>query len=110
MAHLLTNPYLIMSFEKLIEKLESIEGLLKDQLLDKKKVLNFKEVLYLLGISKNTLYEMVRKNKIPAYRPPGGKLFFIKKELQYWIMSRRDMRLVTVEKLNEDSEVSSTQE
>jgi len=99
-----------MSFELIIEKLESIEGLLKEQTIDKKKVLNFKEVLYLLGIGKNTLYEMIRKNRIPAYRPAGGKLFFIKKELQYWIMAHKAVNLCTVERLDKDPEMKPDQE
>lgn len=100
----------MMSLELIFEKLESIESLLKEQTIDKKKVLNFKEVLYLLGIGKNTLYELIRKNRIPAYRPAGGKLFFIKKELQYWIMAHKSTNLYTVEKMDKDSEMKPDQE
>lgn len=94
----------MMSLEKLIEKLESIEGLLKEQILDKKKVLTFKEVLYVLGVSKNTLYDMIRKNQIPAYRPVKGKVFFFRKELQYWLMAHSNAQVAIVERIRENSE------
>ena len=100
----------MMSFELILEKLESIEGLLKEQTIDRKKVLNFKEVLYILGIGKKTLYDLIRKNGIPAYRPVGGKLFFIKKELQYWIMANKATNLCMVERMDKDLELKPDQE
>ena len=91
-----------MSLDSIFEKLSSIESLLKEQTLGKKKLLTFKEAMYVLGLSKNTLYELIRNSKIPAYRPVRGKVFFIQKELRYWILSQRAVSIFTVEKLDHD--------
>lgn len=100
----------MMSFESVLEKLESIESLLKEQTLLKKKVLTFKDAMYLLGVSKNTLYELMRQKKIPAYRPVRGKVFFIQKELRFWIMSNKAVAMFTVEKLDREDVDSSEME
>jgi len=98
-----------MSLQTIFEKLESIESLLKEQTLGKKKLLTFKEAMYVLGLSKNTLYELIRQKKIPAYRPVRGKVFFIQKELRYWIMASKAVSIFTVEKLDhEDGDVHET--
>lgn len=91
-----------MSLDSIFEKLSSIESLLKEQTLGKKKVLTFKEAMYVLGLSKNTLYELIRSKKIPAYRPARGKVFFIQKELKFWIMSQRAVSIFSVEKLDRE--------
>lgn len=96
-----------MSYKIILEKLESIESLLKMQTLLQKKVLSFKEAMYVLGMSKTTLYDLMRKKKIPCYRPVKGKVFFIQKELKYWIMAHSDISLINVEKLDHgDSEIN----
>lgn len=100
MAHLLTIQLLIMSYEKLLDKLDIIEGLLREQTLNGKKILTMADAMYLLGVSKKSLYRMIRQKKIPAYRPVKGKTFFIHKELKYWIMAHRAENIWAVEKLD----------
>lgn len=100
MAHLLTIYFLIMSYEKLIEKLDIMEGLLREQTLSQKKILTMADAMYLLGVSKKSLYRMIRQKKIPAYRPVKGKTFFIHKELKYWIMAHRAENIWAIEKLD----------
>lgn len=90
----------MMSYEKLNEKLDIMIGLLREQTLSCKKVLTMADAMYLLGLSKKTLYRMIRQKKIPAYRPAKGKVFFIHKELKYWIMAHRAENLWAVEKLD----------
>lgn len=96
-----------MSYEKLIEKLDIIEGLLREQTLNSKKVLTMADAMYLLGISKKSLYRMIRQKQIPAYRPVKGKTFFIHKEIKFWIMAHRAENIWMVEKLdNPDVDIS----
>ena len=38
-----------------------------------------------LGLSKNYLYSLVHKGKIPFYKPNGKKIYFNKLELNEWI-------------------------
>jgi excisionase family DNA binding protein len=100
-----------MSYEKLIEKLDIIEGLLREQTLNSKKILTMADAMYLLGVSKKTLYRMIRQKKIPAYRPVKGKTFFIHKELKFWIMAHRAENIWAIEKLdNPDVDISEFEE
>jgi len=73
----------------IIEKLESIEKMLKEQSLLKKEVLTSREAAIYLGLSLSYLYELVSLKKIPAYKPNGGKLYFKRKELYNWMLSKR---------------------
>jgi excisionase family DNA binding protein len=38
-----------------------------------------------MKLSKWTLYQMTRRNEIPVHRPSGGKLVFIRRELEEFI-------------------------
>ncbi len=53
------------------------------------KILNFKEVLELLGISKSALYKLTAGDKIPHYKPTNGKLYFKKHEVLDWITNQQ---------------------
>ncbi|HAH24350.1 MAG TPA: DNA-binding protein [Prolixibacteraceae bacterium] len=78
-----------MSTNFIIQKLESIEKMLKQQSLLKKEVLTSREAAIYLGLSLSYLYELVSKKTIPAYKPNGGKLYFKRKELYNWMLSKR---------------------
>lgn len=42
-----------------------------------------------LGISLNTLYKLSSSGKLPTYSPTGGKIYFIRSELEEWVLSGR---------------------
>ena len=73
----------------IIEKLNSIEKMLKEQKLLKKEVLTSREAAIYLGLSLSYLYELVSNKTIPAFKPNGGKLYFKRKELYNWMLSKR---------------------
>lgn len=52
-------------------------------------VINFKEAIELLGISKSTLYKLTHKKEIPYYKPNGKLIFFKREELMAWVFSTR---------------------
>lgn len=54
------------------------------------KILNFKEVLELLQISKSALYKLTSGNRIPHYKPTNGKLYFKKHEVLGWITNQQN--------------------
>ena len=73
----------------IIEKLNSIEKMLKEQKLLKKEVLTSREAAIYLGLSLSYLYELVSNKTIPAFKPNNGKLYFKRKELYNWMLSKR---------------------
>jgi len=52
------------------------------------KFLNVEEAAKYLGVHKNSLYQLVRRHRIPYYKP-GRKLFFDPAELEEYIRAGR---------------------
>jgi excisionase family DNA binding protein len=50
-------------------------------------VMNFDECMKYLDLSKGYLYKLTRDNRIPFFKPLGGKLYFYKSEIDKWIKS-----------------------
>ncbi len=67
----------------IIEKLTAIENLLKGQT---EKPLTFDEAARYLDVSKSHLYKLTSANKIPHYKPQGKRLYFVKCELNTWLL------------------------
>ncbi len=68
--------------EEILEKLTTIENLLKGQT---EKPLTLNEAAQYLDISKSYIYKLTCSNKIPHYKPQGKRLYFAKSELDTWL-------------------------
>ena len=75
--------------KKVLSELEELKKLIHGQTLLKKEVLSFKEAAVFVELSHSHLYHLISKNKIPAYKPNDGKLYFKRKELVNWMLSKR---------------------
>lgn len=42
-----------------------------------------------LGVAKTSLYNKCYRRQIPHYKPAGGKLYFLRSELDAWIAAGR---------------------
>ena len=73
----------------ILERLSQIENTLKIQNASKKNILNFDEATYILDISKSYLYKMTSRGDIPHYKPQGKKIYFLKAELEAWLLQHR---------------------
>jgi len=78
-----------MSQNILIQKLERIESLIKQQGVLKKEVLNFNETCLYLALSHSYLYKLTSNREIPHSKPKGKKLFFQRAELDQWLLQNR---------------------
>lgn len=78
-----------MDQEIIIQKLENIETMLKEQNLLRKDVLNFNEACAYLDISASHLYKMTSQKQIPHFCPQGKKLYFNRAELDEWLQRNR---------------------
>ena len=54
-----------------------------------KELLGSKEAAAFLGISLEKLYKLSSSGKIPTYSPTHGKIYFLKSELEQWVLSGR---------------------
>jgi len=57
--------------------------------MDNSQPLNCADAAAYLGFSKTYLYRLVYLEKIPCYKPTGGKLFFRKDDLDAFIFRNR---------------------
>lgn len=78
-----------MSDQELVNKLESIETMLKEQTMLKKEVLNFNEATIYLDLSHSHLYKLTSRATIAHYKPNGKKIYFKREELDAWLLSNR---------------------
>jgi excisionase family DNA binding protein len=53
-----------------------------------KSFLTFSEAAEFLGIAKSTLYKFTASNMIPFSKPNGKIIYFSKKQLEDWVMSK----------------------
>ncbi len=73
----------------IINKLDSISQMLREQNLLKKEVLTFNEAADYLSVSSSHLYKLTSGNVIPFYKPNNKKIFFKRSELDAWLTSKR---------------------
>lgn len=72
-----------------MNKLDSITRMLREQNLLKKEVLTFNEATDYLSVSSSHLYKLTSGNIIPFYKPNKKKIFFKRSELDAWLTSHR---------------------
>ena len=77
-----------MSDKLIIQKLESIESMLKQQNINTKEVLSFPEAAALLDVRHSHLYKLTSTKQIPHYCPQGKKLYFEREELLQWMKTK----------------------
>lgn len=73
----------------IIEQLDRIEKLLKEQQTTQKKVLNFNEACAYLELSQSHLYKLTSTGAVPHYKPNGKKIYFQREELDNWLLRNR---------------------
>lgn len=54
-----------------------------------KEILSSNEAAAYLDISIHQLYKLSSARKLPTYSPTGGKIYFLKSELDEWVTSKR---------------------
>jgi prophage regulatory protein len=69
--------------------LQRIEKALNEIKLSKKKVLNLDQASEYTGFSKSTLYKLISNEAIPCSKPGGKMVFFERKELEVWLLSKK---------------------
>ncbi|WP_428167857.1 helix-turn-helix domain-containing protein [Chryseobacterium sp.] len=55
-----------------------------------KEILSFKEALVYLDVSPSLLYKLTSKRGIRYFKPNGGKIYFKKTDLEYWMLQNEN--------------------
>jgi excisionase family DNA binding protein len=74
---------------KAIDVLIGIREQLQQRNILNKRVLTIEDAAFLTGLSVNTLYKYTSQGIIPCSKPNGKKLFFLKAELEDWMLENR---------------------
>jgi len=86
-----------MENENILERLTSIETLLKEQNRLQKEALSFSEACEYLEISSSHLYKLTSTDTIPHYKPNGKKIYFKRTEIDNWLLSNRSASTSEIE-------------
>jgi len=86
-------------YEQILNKLESLENLLKGQT---EKPLTLEEAAEYLDLSKSHLYKLTSAHKIPHYKPQGKRVYFSKSELDAWLLKNPVKTEMEVEQEDDD--------
>ena len=62
-----------------------------------KEILSFQEALQYLDLSESSLYKLTSENKITFRKPNGGKLYFKKENLDYWMLQNESRSVLEIE-------------
>lgn len=54
-------------------------------------IMNMHQVVELTGYTRSYIYNMVHKKMIPVHKPTGGRLFFVKEEIENWLSDGRQL-------------------
>lgn len=76
--------------KEILDRLNGLEKLIREQNLFSKEVLNFNEACQYLELSHSHLYKLTSAGKIPHYKPNGKKLYFKRTELDNWLLRNRN--------------------
>lgn len=74
----------------IINQLNRIEKLLKEQQTMQKTVLNFNEACDYVELSNSHMYKLTSTGSIPHYKPNGKKIYFDREELDNWLLRNRN--------------------
>lgn len=99
-----------MSDQELLNKLNSIETMLKEQNMLKKDVLNFGETALYLELSHSHLYKLTSGCVIAHYKPNGKKIYFKREELDAWLLSNRTQSNSEIEQEASDFTINEGRE
>lgn len=78
-----------MRTETIAHQLKGIEKVLAELTVSNKKVLNSAEAAIYLKHTRGHIYRLVSKEGLPYFRPKGTRLYFKRKELNYWRLTRQ---------------------
>lgn len=89
--------------ETLIKKINNLEKKLDQQTVLNKKFLDLEGASFYLNVSKSLIYKLVHRKEI-RYQKPNRKLYFLKEDLDNWVLSKNQNRktLESVELARQD--------
>lgn len=76
--------------DEILKRLDKLEKLIQSQAQLQKSVLNLNEACSYLELSSSHLYKLTSDDAIPHYKPNGKKIYFLRLELDQWLLRNRN--------------------
>ena len=92
--------------KNILKELLELKSLVIQGNIQQKEALTFTEAAMYLSLSESYLYQMVSKGLIPHYKPNGKKLYFSRKELDHWLLSRKTKSRVEIQEMVDDFSIN----
>lgn len=83
-----------MDEEKIKEQLDRIEEYSR---IGAKNVLNIREAAFILDMTVQAVRQKVREHEIAAYKPNVNRLYFLKEDLERWMLQNRSSSKIEME-------------
>lgn len=83
-----------MDEEKINEQLDRIEEYSR---IGAKNVLNIREAAFILDMTVQAVRQKVREHEIAAYKPNVNRLYFLKEDLERWMLQNRSKTMEELE-------------
>lgn len=83
-----------MENQMILEKLNKLERLITDST---KEIFNIEDLINYTGFSRSYIYKLVHKNVIPYSKPNGKFLFFLKTEIDEWLLQNKNLSISQIE-------------
>lgn len=83
-----------MENQIILEKLNRLERLIVDST---KEIFNVDDLINYTGFTRSYIYKLVHKNVIPYSKPNGKFLFFLKLEIDEWLLQNKIQSLSQIE-------------
>lgn len=86
----------------ILERIDELKKLINEQNIQLKEVLTFDEAALYLNISKSHLYKMTSTGTLTCYKPNGKRIYFKRKELDEWLVSKKQFSIEEIESKADD--------
>lgn len=83
-----------MENQLILEKLNRLERLIIDST---KEILNVEDLINYTGYKRSYIYKLVHNNILPYSKPNGKTLFFVKAEIDAWLLQNKSKSISQIE-------------
>lgn len=83
-----------MENQLILEKLNRLERLIVDST---KEILNVEDLINYTGYKRSYIYKLVHNNILPYSKPNGKTLFFVKAEIDSWLLQNKSKSISQIE-------------
>lgn len=83
------NKQALVLLYKVLDRLDLINKVLEDQVIETKEMLTLEDASSVLGCSLNSMYSYIKQKLIPYYQPTGRRIYVKRSEILLWVYKHK---------------------